>query len=201
VRFIGASPSQSIRYVVYPITEICLLREAERIGLRSIFCEAFPLGLASEPELAHEPNYGRKRRVLLKSEEKDNAARRDDHEQVWEDLGAESGQDNELLAWGCHIVSGATGNPRGRHAEGEQDPERIAHYIEHLAPGFNFNDATRDERAELVATLVSPPYSENVQAVADVFGINRRFVYRLRDRGEALLSQKGTTRGRADSSA
>jgi hypothetical protein len=70
-----------------------------------------------------------------------------------------------------------------------------------LAPGFNFNDATRDERAELVATLVSSPYSVNVQALADALGINRRFVYRLRDRGEVLLSQKGTTRGRADSSA
>jgi hypothetical protein len=106
-----------------------------------------------------------------------------------------------LDSGGWHVrKAGATGRPRGRPVKGNRGVDFIRKRIEQVVPGFDYQLASREERAELVAALLEPPQPVNRQALADLWNVNRSTVTRLNSLGRELLHQKCPKRGEVFSS-
>jgi hypothetical protein len=107
-----------------------------------------------------------------------------------------------LADGGWHVrEDGSTGLPAHRPAKGIRGADLIRQRIDQLAPGFRYESAAREERADLVVRLLAKPRPVNRQALADFWNVDRSTITRLNSLGKKRLHQNSAKGGGAVSSA
>ena len=193
MKLIDAPPAEPIRLALH-CGGICLIPEAAE--LRTTVPREHEIFI-TEWFKVHEDNYGRRKAVLDPDSDNHN-----DRERLESLSDTGELQAREFMQFGGWSVwtPGVTGRPPGRPVKGVRGPDLIRQRIDQLAPGFEYESAPREERAELVVHVLAKPRPINRQALADYWGVSRSTITRLNALGKRL-HQNSTNRGRSDSAA